>query len=219
MAQRCQHQTTGVPASSIAVAAQAPGRPPALSLWRRPVIWLLAVAVIGCDLGGGGGGGPADPPLPKRRQYTPEHVTDAVARGAELYSQWGCALCHGEAGKGGVANPNSETGGEIVGLTRAKAGYSAEQLHARIAEGVPEVGRKGGTGPIPPLRMPAYGAWLDGDEIEALGAYVFSLFPKDEEASGDDWDDEDEEGGDIPAPVTAAVPAADAATPAATVQP
>ncbi|RME48702.1 MAG: cytochrome c, partial [Deltaproteobacteria bacterium] len=148
-------------------------------------LWLST----GCDLGGGGGGGPETVvpgrrPLPARA--TP--ISDPVARGKALYERMGCALCHGEEGSGGVANPNSETGGKIVGLTLVKEGYSEAELVAKIGTGVPNVGRKDPGKAPPPLRMPAYATWLSEEERHDLAAYLFSLYPKDRE-SEDDWDE------------------------------
>ena len=137
-------------------------------------------------------------PLPP---YTPGRPpADPVARGEALYRSQGCVLCHGEGGRGGVSNPNSETGGKITGLTLVREGYTLGDLLARIAEGVDHVGRKGKRGPTPPYRMPAYGQWLTRRQREALAAYLMSLYPKDRKVE-DDWDDDgDDEASEISAP-------------------
>ncbi|RMG19844.1 MAG: cytochrome c [Deltaproteobacteria bacterium] len=150
---------------------------------------LLPLALVGCDLGGGGGGGPSPVPRPPLPAYAPPRApADPVARGRALFEARGCRLCHGEAGAGGVANPGSDTGGKINGLTLVKEGYTPEQLAKKIAEGVPFVGKATPDGPTPPLRMPPYGEQLSRAEIDDLVAYLISLYPKDREVD-DDWDD------------------------------
>jgi len=156
---------------------------------------LAALLVVSCDMGGGGGGGPASTTLPARSAFRPESVpADPTVRGAGVFRARGCVLCHGDAGKGGVDNENSETGGKIAGLTLVKEGYTQQQLEERIRDGVPEVGRKDAAGPLPPLRMPAYGAMLSAREIGDLAAYLLALYPREREAQ-DDWDDEEEDEG------------------------
>ena len=113
-----------------------------------------------------------------------------VARGEWVFHTAGCALCHGDAGKGGVNNANSETGGKINGLLLIKEGYDAKQLEERIREGVFEVGKGDPKGRVPPLRMPAYGAWLSKQDVSDLVAYLFSLYPKKGGGEADDWDDD-----------------------------
>lgn len=38
---------------------------------------------------------------------------NAVSHGRQLYQVYGCAMCHGPEGKGGVANPNAESEGKV----------------------------------------------------------------------------------------------------------
>lgn len=156
-------------------------------------VWLaLAVGgLLACDLGGGGGGGPSDTPLPVRPiRGDLAEPTDGIGRGALLFREQGCVLCHGAAGKGGVANLNSETGGKINGLALVKEGYSREQLLERLRDGVPEVGRADRNGPTPPFRMIPYGQLLNAQQLSDLADYVLSLYPKDR-VPKDDWDSED----------------------------
>jgi mono/diheme cytochrome c family protein len=157
---------------------------------------LAALALAGCDLGGGGGGGASSVPLPVRPLPKPALAPGATPptaaeRGAVVYREQGCTLCHGEAGQGGVANANSETGGKIVGLTLVKEGYTREQLEERLRGGVPEVGKADKSGPVPPLRMPPFGRYLSAQQIGDLADYVLSLYPKDREQKSDDWDEGD----------------------------
>jgi mono/diheme cytochrome c family protein len=161
--------------------------------WRRSrtLLWLavMVASLPACDLGGGGGGGAAALPLPARPfRIEPPGPGDAVARGALLYHDQACRLCHGEAGQGGVANANSETGGKINGLTLVKEGYTREALLQRLRNGAPKVGRKDRDGPVPPLRMMPYGRHLSERQLADLADYVLSLYPKDRAV--DDWDAE-----------------------------
>ncbi len=119
-------------------------------------------------------------------------VGTAAARGKWVFSVAGCTLCHGQGGKGGVSNRNSETGGKINGLTLVKESYSAKELAQKIREGVREVGRADPHGPVPPLRMPAYGTWLSDQSVTDLVAYLFSIYPKSS-AKKDGWDDDDDD--------------------------
>jgi mono/diheme cytochrome c family protein len=157
---------------------------------------LVCISVTACDIGGGGGGGPSDSPIPPRAVRQSTRSPDPVVRGALLYQRQGCRLCHGEAGKGGVANPNCETAGKINGLTLVKEGYSADELVDKIGDGQQEVGKDNKQGPTPPLRMPVYRELLSKQELTDLAAYLFSLYPKGAQSAKDDWDKDDSEADD-----------------------
>jgi mono/diheme cytochrome c family protein len=169
------------------------GSAPAWRRWTLLCLALVASSLPACDLGGGGGGGAAATPLlPRPLRIEPPGPTDGVARGELLFRDQACRLCHGEAGQGGVANANSETGGKINGLTLVKEGYTREALVKRLRSGVPKVGQKDRAGPVPPLRMMAYGRHLSEGQIADLADYVLSLYPKDRAV--DDWDAEPAKG-------------------------
>lgn len=174
------------PGSTMPVSIE--GSAPAWRRWGTALCLGVAASLLpACDLGGGGGGGASATPLPPRPipARAPE-PTDGVARGELLFKAQACRLCHGDAGAGGVANANSETGGKINGLTLVKEGYTREELVQRLRNGVPKVGRKDLAGPVPPLRMMAYGRRLSERQIGDLADYLFSLYPKDR--AEDDWD-------------------------------
>jgi mono/diheme cytochrome c family protein len=141
----------------------------------------------------------ATPPetVPQPRLDTP------VARGEWVFSVAGCTLCHGQGGKGGVRNLNSDTGGKINGLTLVKESYSADELAQKIREGVRQVGRANPHGPAPPLRMPEYGKLLPDREIKDVVAYLFSIYPKGR-AKDDSWGDDDSGDDDDSKPTTKA---------------
>ena len=169
---------------------------PRLSKFLPPACCALfaLLAASACNVGGGGGGGPSDRPLPARALVLPKPNADPVLRGAQVYERQGCRLCHGEAGKGGVSNPNSETAGKINGLTLVKEGYSKDELVKKIEEGQQEVGKDNKQGATPPLRMPVYGAWLSKQQLSDLAEYLLSLYPKGAAAADDDWGSDDSKG-------------------------
>jgi len=150
---------------------------------------LLGLASTGCNVGGRGGG-PTGGPRPEPSTTVPQASTDPVVRGAVLYHDNGCVLCHAEAGKGGKKNTNSETGGEINGLTLVKEGYSEAELIDKIASGVDKVGKDDPEGVTPPYHMPHFGDWLTHQELSDIAAYLFSLYPADRAAAFDNWDEE-----------------------------
>lgn len=104
--------------------------------------------------------------------------------GLLVYQRFGCGMCHGEGGKGGVKNPNAQTAGEIPKLQYVAEGYTPAELKNKIREGVWEVARADSTGQRPPFRMPSYKGWMTEQEIDQLSAYLISLFPK---GQGEKW--------------------------------
>jgi mono/diheme cytochrome c family protein len=156
-------------------------------------VLVASLGAAACNIGGGGGGGPADKPFDPRPSAKSMVSADPLARGAEVYGREGCRLCHGDAGKGGVENANSETAGKINGLTLVKEGYSKEELIDKIREGQHEVGKDKKDGPTPPLRMPKYGEWLTDQELSDLAAYLLSLYPKDRSVDDEEEDEKDDE--------------------------
>jgi mono/diheme cytochrome c family protein len=106
---------------------------------------------------------------------------DAVARGRLVYARYGCAMCHGEAGKGGVANPNAETAGKIPSLVRVGEGYTTDELRQLILRGTPTIGKANRNGGRPPYRMPGWRDRMTDPEARDLVQYLFSLLPKTSE--------------------------------------
>ncbi len=107
-----------------------------------------------------------------------------VARGHEVYSRYGCAACHGDLGKGGFANANSETDGKVPGVTFVAEGYTKGELRKKILEGLATVGKKDPKGARPPYRMPGWAGQMTDAEVADLVEYLFSLYPK---SAGDKW--------------------------------
>ncbi len=96
------------------------------------------------------------------------------AEGMQLAYELGCFRCHGPMGSGGVANPGSLKGyvPGFWGPDYAELVENDEELRQWITDGV---SRRLGEHPIASriiagqaLKMPAYGAFLEEQEIESL---------------------------------------------------
>jgi len=138
----------------------------------------LVIVVIGARVLGG-------PPMPVAvRAPSAAEGDTPQARGRLVYARYGCAMCHGAEGKGGVANPNAETGGKIPEITRVAEGYTADELRRLILKGSATIGRANANGPRPPLRMPGWRDRMTDREAADLARYLISLEPK---GGGDKW--------------------------------
>ncbi len=102
--------------------------------------------------------------------------TPALARGHRLYRETGCALCHGPNGEGGVKNPNSDSDPPeaIPGLYDLAEAYTRKDLLRKVHNGY-QPRKLRADEPDPRLSMPAFGGVLEGDEVEAVADYLFSL--------------------------------------------
>jgi mono/diheme cytochrome c family protein len=100
------------------------------------------------------------------------------ARGRLVYERYGCVMCHGNDGKGGFANLNSETDGKVPGVLYVAEGYTRAEARKRVLDGTPNVGRTDPKGPRPPYRMPGWRGRMTEDEAGDLVQYLFSLYPK-----------------------------------------
>lgn len=105
-------------------------------------------------------------------------------RGERLYKRYGCRGCHGASGEGGVPNRNSESGEQVPPLKYVREGYTPAELEDRIRDGVPVVNKLDPNGLEPPLTMAAFGDRLTESQLDDLVAYLFSLYPEEEEL---DW--------------------------------
>lgn len=106
-----------------------------------------------------------------------------LQHGYQVYRSYGCVLCHGVNGEGGVKNANAQTAELIPGLTYIAEGYTVPEFQKRVLEGVAIVAKLDSTGSIPPLVMPGW-AKMKESELNDLTSYVWDLYPEDEE---DDW--------------------------------
>lgn len=100
-----------------------------------------------------------------------------MERGRLVYGRYGCAMCHGAAGEGGVANPNAETDGKVPGVLYVKEGYTAAELRTKLLDGVRTVGKADPRSNTPPLRMPGWRGHMSDRETDDLVQFLFSLYP------------------------------------------
>lgn len=107
----------------------------------------------------------------------------AAARGRLVYERYGCRMCHGDAGKGGFANPNAETEGKVPNITMVKEGYTPAEIAGLIRKGNANIGLADAKGPTPPFRMPSWGDWMSAQEVNDLVQDLLSLYPKSAEKS------------------------------------
>jgi mono/diheme cytochrome c family protein len=146
----------------------------------RRILWIVALGILSMSAGNCRWTWDASPRL-SIAQIAGIKVRDAtlgpVERGRFVYQKYGCAMCHGSDGQGGVQNPNAQTGGEIPQLIYVAEGYTVDELKAQIRNGVWEIARADSLGPAPPYRMPAI-EWMSPEELDALVQYLMSLMPK-----------------------------------------
>ena len=98
-------------------------------------------------------------------------------RGELVFKRFACWACHGEAGDGGIKNPNMAPDEMMPALKKVANKYTeqafeerlknkvyAKPLHANLAK--------------PPFFCPDYANYMDADEISDLYAYLKSFAPK-----------------------------------------
>lgn len=121
------------------------------------------------------------PPAPQTvREPVAVAPNTPVARGQAVYGRYGCAACHGNLGKGGFANPNSETDGKVPGVTFVAEGYTKGELRQYILKGVATIGKADPNGQVPPYRMPSWTGQMTDHDVGDLVEYLFSIYPKSE---------------------------------------
>ena len=119
-------------------------------------------------------------PEPVRASASPA-ASSPEEQGKIVYREYGCALCHGAKGEGGFANANAETAGKVPGLLYVAEGYTRAELRQKILDGQRLIGKENASGPVPPFRMPGWRDRMLDQELGALVAYLFSLFPESKE--------------------------------------
>jgi cytochrome c553 len=92
-------------------------------------------------------------------------------KGRAVYVHAGCIACHGVAGRGGHPNPGAH-GDVIPALAPLMGTYTADELKAKIKNGVSPEGHDGRT---PAVVMPPWKDVLSNDELDALTQYLLSL--------------------------------------------
>jgi mono/diheme cytochrome c family protein len=112
------------------------------------------------------------------REPLPEVAATASGRGQLVYGTYGCALCHGPDGKGGISNPNAETEQQIPAVIYTAEGYTRAELRKLILDGTRTIGRLDPQGPRPPFRMPGWRNQMADREVNDLVDFLMSLYPK-----------------------------------------
>ncbi|MBI3947280.1 MAG: c-type cytochrome [Armatimonadetes bacterium] len=101
----------------------------------------------------------------------------AVEAGRRVYQRYGCVVCHGEGGQGGVPNPNSQDG-RVPPLIYVADELLDREIRDRILQGsIPE--KKDPGGPDPLYIMPAWKGILTEQDAYQVVEYLKSLLPKD----------------------------------------
>lgn len=102
-------------------------------------------------------------------------------QGKVIFEKYGCFVCHGNEGSGGVKNKNSITSGMVPALTFTSRAFKTEALKVRIIQGPSPVKKVDPLGPTPPLSMPNLRGIISEDELTDLVAYLQSLTPEEGE--------------------------------------
>lgn len=140
--------------------------------------WLAVVALV--VVSGAAVRALLQPPAPQvvRTEPTQRDEDTGIVRGKLVYERYGCTMCHGVDGKGGFANPNSETDGKVPAVIYVKEGYTAAEVAKVIQDGKPRIGRGDPGGPAPPYRMPGWHDRMSARETDDLVQYLMSLYPQ-----------------------------------------
>ncbi len=113
------------------------------------------------------------------KTLTPEE--SAIEAGRSTFVRFGCLGCHGANAKGGVPNPNSQSG-EVPSLLHVADDYTKPEVANIIRRGkMPPVADA--KKPTPPLYMPAWRNVLTEEDINRIVEYLWSLQPKQKEAT------------------------------------
>lgn len=104
-----------------------------------------------------------------------------AVRGKLVFEKYGCFVCHGNEGSGGVRNKNSETGGVVTALTYTSRAFKDADLKERIIKGPVPVKKADPRGSTPPLSMPPFRGLISEAELTDLVAYLRSLTPEEGE--------------------------------------
>lgn len=122
---------------------------------------------------------PAHLKVPAPEVQEPVYAS-VVEHGEAVFRKYGCAACHGPAGRGGIRNKNMDMGEEIPPLIYVASGFTEETIKEVIREGRYPA-RSDPQQPAPPLWMPAWGKKISEEELSALVKYLFSLYPESRE--------------------------------------
>ncbi len=115
------------------------------------------------------------------RMTAPREDDRTVEQGQRVFERYGCFVCHGNEGSGGVRNRNSATGGVVTALTYTSRAFNDADLKERIIKGPSLVKKADPRGSMPPLSMPAFRGLISDAELTDLVAYLRSLTPEVDE--------------------------------------
>jgi mono/diheme cytochrome c family protein len=126
------------------------------------------------------------PPAPQPiRAAVPPAPDTAVARGHVVFNRYGCTLCHGQDGKGGVANKNAlREGGKVPAIIDLADAYKPSEVAQLVRTGRHSVDRADAAGAVPPYRMPGWGDRMSDQDVNDLVQYLMSLVSKDAQKKG-----------------------------------
>src|SRR3990167_1606761 len=99
---------------------------------------------------------------------------DAAIRGKLVFEKYGCFVCHGNEGSGGVRNKNAATGGLVTALIYTSRAFNDVAFKERIIRGPSPVKKTDPEGPTPPLSMPAFRDLISDEELTNLVVFLRS---------------------------------------------
>lgn len=144
--------------------------------WGVPVTLVIVVVAVLAY-----GWRPAPQPVRVAKPRVPD---TAVARGRLVYERYGCTLCHGPEGKGGLANANALRNAQVPSIIEVADLYKTAEVVQLIRAGHRTIDRADAAGAVPPYRMPGWGDRMSEQEIKDVAEYVMSLFPKNAKKKG-----------------------------------
>lgn len=102
---------------------------------------------------------------------------NAKERGELVFKRFACWACHGEAGSGGIKNPNMAPDEIMPSLKETAVKYTQDELLAKLKQKA-TVEPLDPDRPAPPFFCPDYGNYMDKSESRDLYAYLKSFAPK-----------------------------------------
>ena len=122
-----------------------------------------------------------DPPSSYVTAAKPEPApvyASAAERGRAVFQRFSCVGCHNVDGAGGRHNWNAGLGEEVPSLMYVKMYYSEDELRTLIHNGRQPAFRGRVHRPVPPVYMPAWKDKIKEEDVDALIAYLYSLYDK-----------------------------------------
>lgn len=104
----------------------------------------------------------------------------AIKHGRYVFEKYGCGGCHGKDANSGISVYNRQ-GERVPDLVKVVGTYTQEELIEKIQKGVNPEQKADPNGPVPPLFMPAFKERIQGQEMQNLVKYLFSIAEKQEE--------------------------------------